>query len=68
MSEVRNGEQKQQNLFSICFYGGQKLHNYFSYLLVKDASLLTRLYIGELRNGRKFKGKNKPFLEGSKST
>ena len=30
-------------------------------LLIEDTPLLTCLYIGELRNGRKFKCKNKPF-------
>ena len=44
------------------FYGGQKLHKYFRSLLIKDTSLLTCWYIGELRNGRKFKCENKPFI------
>ena len=38
------------------------MHKYFSFLLIKDASLLTCSYIGELRNGRKFKCENKPFI------
>ena len=60
---VRNGEQKgQKYLYFEMFYGGQKLHKYFRSLLIKDTSLLTCLCIGELRNGRKFKCENKPFI------
>ena len=56
MSEVRNGEQKEKKLsYSEIFYGGQKLHKYFSALLIRGTSLLTCSYIGELRNGQKFK-------------
>ena len=56
MSEVRNGEQKEHKyLYSGIFDGGETLHKHFSYLLIKDTPLLTCLYIGELRNGRKFK-------------
>ena len=63
MSEVRNGEQKEQNnLFSEIFYGGQKLPKYFSSLLIKGTSLLTCSYIGELRFDRKFRFGNKPFF------
>ena len=63
MSEVHNGEQKEQKyLSSEIFYGGQKLHKYFSFLRVRGASLLTCSYIGELRNGRKFECDNKPFI------
>ena len=62
MSEVRNGEQKEQKYsYSEMFYGGQKLHKYLSYLWVRGTSLLTCSYIGELRNGRTFKCENKPF-------
>ena len=62
MNEVRNGEQKEHKYshFEIR-YGCQKLHKYFRSLLIEDTPLLTCLYIGELRNGRKFKCKNKPF-------
>ena len=35
------------------FYGGQKLHKYLRSLRTKDTAL---------RNGRKFKCKNKPFI------
>ena len=63
MNEVRNGEQKEQRyLYFEIFYGGQKLHKYFSSLLIKDMSLLTCYYIGELLDGRKFKCENKPFI------
>ena len=63
MSQVRNGEQKEQKyLHPNFFYGGQKLHKYFRSLLIKGTSLLACLYIGELRNGRKFKCENKPFV------
>ena len=63
MSKVRNGEQKEQKyLYFEIFYGGQKLHKCFSSLLIKDTSLLTCSYIGELRNGRKFKCENEPFI------
>ena len=31
-------------------------------LLLRGTSLLTCSYIGELRNGRKFKCENKPFI------
>ena len=60
MNEVRNGEQKEQKClyFEIC-YGCQKLHKYFRSLLIKDTHLLTCSYIGELRDGRKFKCENK---------
>ena len=53
MNEVRNGEQKEvkKYLYSGIFYGGQKLHKYFSFLVIKDAPLLTCSYrTGELRN------------------
>ena len=60
---VRNDEQKEQKyLYSKIFYGGQKLHKYFSSLRVRGTSLLTCSYIGELRNGRKFKCENEPFF------
>ena len=63
MNEVRNGEQKEQKyLYLEIFYGGQKLYKTFRSLLIKDTALLTRLRIGELRNGRKFKCENKPFI------
>ena len=63
MNEVRNGKQKAQKyLFSEIFYGGQKVHKYFSSLPIKDSSLLTCSYIGELRNDWKFKCDNKPFI------
>ena len=63
MGEVRNGEQKDLKYsYSEIFYGGQKLHKYFSSLQVRGTSLLTCSYIGELRNGRKFKRENKPFI------
>ena len=63
MNEVRNSEQKEQKhlCFEIC-YGCQKLHLYFRSLLTEDTPLLTCSYIGELRNGRKFKCENKPFI------
>ena len=35
---------------------------YFSSLLIRDTSLLTCLYIGELHNALKFKCENKPFI------
>ena len=54
-------------LYLEIFYGGQNLHKYFRSLLIKDTSLLTCLYIGELHNGRKFKCENKPFNWTSKS-
>ena len=40
MSEVRNGEQKghKDSYFEI-FYGGQKLHRYFCYLMVRGTAL-----------------------------
>ena len=65
MREVRNGEQKEQKyryLYSGIFNGGQKLHKYFSSLLIRGTSLLTCSYIGELRNGWKFKYENKLFI------
>ena len=63
MGEVRNGEQKEQKyLYSEIFYGGQKLHEYFSSLRVRGTSLLTCSHSGELRNGRKFKCENKSFI------
>ena len=40
----------------------RKCITFFSSLLSKDTSLLTCSYIEELRNGRKFKYKNKPFI------
>ena len=59
----RNGEQKEHKYsYSEIFYDDQKLHKYFSSLLAKGTSLLTCLYIGELRNGQKFKRENKPFI------
>ena len=63
MSEVRNGEQKEHKyLYSKILYGGQKLHKYFSHLVIEDTSLLTSSYIGKLCNGRKFKRENKSFI------
>ena len=64
MNEVRNGEQKEEHkyLYFEIFYAGQKLHKYFRSLLIRDMPLLTCWYIGELRNGRKFKYENKPFI------
>ena len=63
MSEVRYGEQKKQKyLYFEVFYGDQKLHKYFSSFRVGGISLLTCLYIGELRNGRKYKCENNPFV------
>ena len=42
MNEVRNGEQKERKYLCFeMFYGGQKLHEYFRSLLIKDTSLLT---------------------------
>ena len=42
MNEARDGKQKEQKyLYFKMFYGGQKLHNYFCSLLIKDTSLLT---------------------------
>ena len=61
MSEVRNGKQKEQK-YSEIFYGGQKLHKYFSSLSIRGTSLLTCLYIGDLRNGQKFKREKKLFI------
>ena len=62
MSEVRNGEEKEQKyICSEIFYGGQKLHKYLSSLLIKYTSLLTCSCIGELSNDRKFKCENKLF-------
>ena len=62
MNEVRNGEQKEQKylFFEICC-ACQKLHKFRS-LLIKDTPLLTWSYIGVLRNGRKLKCENKPFI------
>ena len=63
MSEVRNSEQKEHGyLYSEIFYDGQKLHKYFSYLLIRGTSLLTWSFIGELRNDWKFKCENKPLI------
>ena len=60
---VRKGEQKEHKyLYCEICYGCQKLHTYFRSLVVNGTSLLTRSYIGELRNGRKFKCENKPFI------
>ena len=54
-----NGEQKgHKYLYSELSHGGQKLHKYFCTLRVRDTSLLTCSYIGELRNGQKFKCEN----------
>ena len=53
---------KQKYLYPEMYYGGQKLHKYFSPLLVKYTSLLTCSYVGELRNGRKFKCDSEPFI------
>ena len=41
---------------------GHKLRKYFTSVLIKDTSLLTCSYTGELRNDRKFKSENKPFI------
>ena len=61
MNEVRNGERKEQkHLYFEIFCDGQKLHKYFRSLLIKDTSLLTCEYIGELRNGRKLECESKP--------
>ena len=65
MSEVNNGEQKEEQKYSyseIFYAGGKKLHKYFSSLLTRGKCLLTCSYTGELRNGRKFKCDNKPFF------
>ena len=63
MNEVRNGEQEERKyLYFEIFYGGQKMHKYFRSLLIKDTSLLTCRYIGELRNDRKFECENKLFI------
>ena len=63
MGEVRHGEQKEPKYeFSDIFYGGKKLNKYFSSSQIKDTSLFTCSYIGELRNGLKFKCDNKPFI------
>ena len=63
MNEVRIGVQKEHKYLCFeIFYGGQKLHKYFRSFLTKDTSLLTCSYIGDLRNGRKFKCENKPFI------
>ena len=35
---------------------------FFRSLLIKDTSLLTCSYIGELRHARKFRCENKPFI------
>ena len=45
--------KEQKYLYSKIFYGGQKLHKYFSSLRVRGTSLFTCWYIGELRNGQK---------------
>ena len=50
------------HLCSEIFYGSQKLHTYFCSLRVRGTSLLIYSCIGELRNGRKFKYENKPFI------
>ena len=64
LSEVRNGEQKEQKyfLYSEIFYGVQKLHKYSSSLRVRGASLLTCSFVGELSNSREIKCENKPFI------
>ena len=63
MSEVRNGEQKEHDcMYFEIFYSGQKMHKYLKYFQVKGMSLLTCSYIGELRNGRKLKCENEPFI------
>ena len=51
MNEVRNGMQKEEHkyLYFEIIYGGHKLHKCFRSLLIKGK------YIGELRNGKKFK-------------
>ena len=43
-------------------YGGQKMHKCFRSSLIRGTFLLTCSYIGELRNGQKFKCENKPFI------
>ena len=43
-------------------YGGQKLHKYFCSSRIRGTSLLTCSYIGEVRNGRKFKCENEVFI------
>ena len=49
-------------IYSEIFYGGQKLHKCFCSLRFRGTSLLTFSYIGELRNGWKFKCENEPFI------
>ena len=61
MGGLNIGEQTEHTYsYSEIFYGGQKLHSYFSSLLIRGKSLLTCSYIGELRNGRKCE--NTPFI------
>ena len=55
-------KKEQKYLYSEIFYGNQKLHKYFSSSLIRGTSLLTCSYIGELRDGRKLKCENKPFI------
>ena len=65
MCEVRNGENKgHRYLHPEIFYGGQKLRKYVCSLrvTVEVSPLLICSYIGELRNGRKFKCENEPFI------
>ena len=54
--------ERDKYLYCETFYGGQKLHKYFSSLLIKDTSMLTCSYIGQLRNGRAFYCENERFI------
>ena len=47
---------------SKCFMAVKKCINILIHLRVSGASLLTCSYIGELRDGRKSKCENKPFI------
>ena len=63
MSEVCDGKHKgHKYLYPEILYGSQKLHKYFSALLIRGTFLLICSYIVKLRNGRKFKCENRPFL------
>ena len=62
MRSAMASRKRHNYLYFKIFYGGQKLHKCCSYLLIKDTSLSTCSYIGELRNGWKIKCENKPFI------
>ena len=62
VSTVATGETYPFGNGCKTYKSGQKLHKYFGSLRVRGTSLLTRLYIDELRNGQKFECENEPFI------